>query len=39
LGQEGKSSYKYITPEEVEYIRKIFLEADEDNQKKSRKIL
>ena len=37
LGQEGKSSYKYITPEEVEYVRKKFLEADEDNQKKSQK--
>ena len=35
--QEGKPSYKYITPEEVEYVRKKFLEVDEDNKKKAQK--
>ena len=32
----NKPSYKYITPEEVEYVKKKFLEED-DNQKKSQK--
>ena len=32
----NKPSYKYITPEEVEYVKKKFLEGD-DNQKKSQK--
>ena len=30
----GSSSYKYITPEEVEYVRKKFLEDDNDNTNK-----
>ena len=37
LGQEDKSSYKYITKEEVEYVRKKFLEVDDENHKKTQK--
>ena len=37
LQQEGKPTYKYITPEEVEYVRKKFLEVDDDESKKSKK--
>ena len=38
MGQNNsKPSYKYITPEEVEYVRKKFLEGDDDDKKKSQK--
>ena len=38
MPKDGKPSYKYITPEEVEYVRKKFLEVDDDdNKKKSQK--
>lgn len=38
MGQyNSKPSYKYITPEEVEYVRKKFLEGDDDDKKKSQK--
>ena len=38
MGQDkSKPSYKYITPEEVEYVRKKFLEGDDDDKKKSQK--
>ena len=39
MQQDGKPSFKYITPEEVEYVRKKFLEVDDDddNKKKSQK--
>ena len=35
--QEGKPAYKYITPEEVEYVKKKFLEVDDEDNKKSKK--
>ena len=37
LPQDGKPSYKYITPEEVEYVRKKFLEVDDENKNKTQK--
>ena len=38
MGQENnKPSYKYITPEEVEYVRKKFLEGDDDKKKSQKK--
>ena len=38
MGQNNnKPSYKYITPEEVEYVRKKFLEGDDDKKKSQKK--